>query len=251
MSDVLEAPAAGRVVTSKDNNPPADPWGAVKVNMGDLLLEARNWADGTPVDTEAQAAKVAVLIDDLRKAAAAAEAERVKEKKPLDDQIAAIQERYNEYIAPKQNKKPGKVTTAIDALLALVAPYRKRIADEKAAIALAAQVEAQRIADEAAAAMRASNPADLEGREAAEALVTAAEQAQKTANRATRAATTGTGLTTSYEAVMVNSREAIPHYLNTNRADFDALTQRLADQDVRAGKRQIPGFTVEVRKTAR
>lgn len=244
-------PAADRTVTATDNNPPADGWEGLKVHLDDLVLEARNWADGTPVETAEQDEAVSKLIDELREAAKLAEARRVEEKKPLDEQITAIQERYNEYIAPKQNKKPGKVTKAIEALLALVQPYRARIAAEKAAAAEAARLEAQRVADEAAAAIRASNPADLSERDEAEALVEAAAEAQKAAARATKAAATGTGLTTYYEAVLTDRRAAIIHYMNAQPDEFVSLVQRLADTDVRAGKRQIPGFTVEERKRAR
>jgi 5'-deoxynucleotidase YfbR-like HD superfamily hydrolase len=79
----------------------------------------------------------------LRAGEAAAEAERLKEKAPLDKQIADIQDRYNEYIAPLKNKKPGKVPMAVSALKALLTPYLQKQEDEKRAIAEAARKEAE------------------------------------------------------------------------------------------------------------
>lgn len=119
------------------NNPPeATPFEAIKVNIEDLLIEAHNWADGTEVTTQAQVDEAGRLISDLEQAAKAAEAQRVAEKKPLDEQIAEIQARYNVYIADRKNKTPGKVWKAIDALKATVKPYLDRLEAERRAKAL-------------------------------------------------------------------------------------------------------------------
>lgn len=234
------------------NNPPAPtPFEAVKIHMDDLLVEARNWADGQAVESDAQAAEVDRLIDDLRKAEKAADEARKEEVAPLDLQRDAIQDRYNEYIAPLKNRKPGKLSVALAALKATVEPWRKKKADEAAAAALAKRLEAEKKAAEAAAAMRARDTSNIADVEAAEALVSAAETAEREANRAAKAATTGTGLSTYFEAVMTVQRDAIIHYMHDQPAAFVTLCQQLADQDVRSGKRVIPGFTVEERKRVR
>lgn len=226
------------------NNPPADPWGAIKANLDDLLSEARNWADGQKVETAEQDAAVDELMDSLRKAMKAAEDQITAEKEPLKVQIDAIQERGNEYIAPLKNKKPGKASVALDALKALVAPYRKRIADEKLAEAARVQKEAADKAAAAAEAMRAADASDLGARDAAEALLEEADAAQRDAKKANKAATSGLGLTKYWVAKLDNRKAAILHYMNTQPEQFVQLVQRLADADVHSGVRTIPGFIV-------
>ena len=49
----LEAPAS-----IGHNNPPADPFGAISAHIDDLYTEAKNWADGTPIVSQAQADEV-------------------------------------------------------------------------------------------------------------------------------------------------------------------------------------------------
>lgn len=233
------------------NSPPiATPFEAIKVHMDDLLVEARNWADGKPVENDAQAGEIDRLIDDLRKAEKAADDARKEEVAPLDVQRDAIQDRYNEYIAPLKNKKPGRLSMALAALKATVEPWRKAKLAEAAAAAEAARLEAARAAEEAAAAVR-NAAGDLTAREAAEDMVRAAEDAQRAAKVATKAATTGTGLTTFWRAEMTSQKAAILHYMNTDPEQFVALAQRLADADVYAGKRSIPGFNVIEDKRAR
>lgn len=237
------------------NNPPSEPtadvsgYDALAAHMDDLLMEARNWADGKSAESQAHADEIDRLIDDLRLAMQTADKARVAEKKPLDDQISEIQARYNVYIAPATNKKPGKVVVAIDALKAALKPFldeQKRIKDEEAE---AARKAAQEAADAAAEALRASEASDLEAREAAEALVEAATEAAQTAKRAKKAATTGTGLTRYYEPVLTDQREAVLHYMKQQPQAFLTLCMDLAKADVRAGKHQIPGF--EVRELTR
>jgi hypothetical protein len=53
------------------------------------------------------------------------------------------------------------------------------------------------------------------------------------------------GLRKTYTAVLTDrKRAAIVHYMHEQPDEFVALAQRLADADVRAGKRQIPGVDV-------
>lgn len=240
------------------NNPPeettpavAEPtpkgWVAIVANMDDWLMEARNWADGQKVETEAQAEAVEALIGELRDAGAAAEAERVKEKKPLDDKIAAIQSRYNPYIAPLTNKTvKGRIPLAIDALQKTLKPYldeQKRLKEEAAQ---KAQQEAQAAAELAAAALRVVDEADLGGREDVNALIDAADDAARVAKRVAKAATTGTGLTRFYVPVIRDRKAATLHYMVAQPERFIELVMELARADVKAGKRgdALPGIEI-------
>src|SRR3546814_4333194 len=99
--------------------------------MDDLLTEARNWADGEAIDNQAKADEIGKLRQQLQDAAKLADDARVEEKRPLDEQIAAIQARYNDYIAPLKNKQPASVSKAVAALGSLLTDWRKKLEADK------------------------------------------------------------------------------------------------------------------------
>lgn len=233
------------------NNPPeAMPFEAIKVHIEDLLLEAHNWADGTTVESDAQAQEAGRLISDLEDAAKAAEAERVKEKAPLDKQIADIQARYNVYIADRKNKTPGRVWKAVDALKATVKPYLDRKEQERRAEAQRVQEEALKAAKEAAAAAQAARASDLGAQEDTEDKIAKAQQLLAAAKgiENTRVQLDGgaraKGLRKTYTPVLTDAKAAMLHYMVQDRQEFLDLIGRLAARDVREGKRTIPGFDV-------
>lgn len=234
------------------NNPPEDlsPFEAHKVHIEDLLTEAHNWADGTTVETQEQADEASRLIDDLRKAAKAADELRTEEKAPLDKQIAEIQARYNLYIADPKTKNPGKVWKAIDALKATVKPFLDRLEAERRAAIEKARLEAEEAAKAAAEAARAAQDNDLAAQEAAEAMLEEAARKAADAKRVessrvqARGGERALGLTKTYTAVLTDRKAALLHYAATRPDELVSLLQRLADADVREGKRQIPGFDV-------
>jgi hypothetical protein len=235
------------------NNPPVEieptPFEMSQVEIGDLYAEAKNWLDGEPVTSQAQADGLSKLIDDLRKAAKLADERRVAENKPFDDGKAEVQARYAPLIADTKSVK-GKAVLAIDMAKQALAPWLQELEAEKLAAAAKARAEADeklRIAQEA---LRTSQVADLEKREAAEALIREAERAEAAATKAEGAkahATGGSramGLRSVWRAEMTDGRAAAAHYWTTRRVDVDAFFQGLADADVRAGKREIPGFNI-------
>lgn len=244
--------ADGATAQLGHNGPPADtpdPYTAIKIHCDDLYERAGPWLTGAPITTDAQAVEVEQFLSDAKEAAAAAEIQRVAEAKPHDDAKAAVQAKFAPLIADNK-AQTGTMVRLEKACKALLTPWRTKKQQEAAAAAAAAQAEADRVAKQAADAARAAS-GDLEAAEEAEEAVRAAQQAQRDANRATKAATTGTGLTTYYEAVMTDQRSAILFYMKDQPAEFAALAQRLADVDVRNGKRALAGFTVEERKRAR
>lgn len=225
------------------------PFDALRINLDDLLIEARNWADGEPASTQDQVNEIARLIDDLNAGAKAMEAERVAEKKPLDDKIQAIQDRYNVYLAPLKNKKPGKVPTAIDALNAAKRPF---LLAEEAKLEEArkkAREEAEAAAKAAAEAARQADAADLDAREEAEAAALAAEQAQAQAKATEKARAhahgggRAQGLRTRVVAEVTDLDAAVRHYWAENRQAFADLIQKLADDDARQNRRAAKGVT--------
>jgi len=209
--------------------------------------EAKNWAsDGFAIGSQEQADEIDTLDKALLKASQEAEALRVEEKRPLDEQIDAIQSKFNPYI----QKGKGKVDIARASLKALLTAWR--VAQQAIKDA-----EAQRIREEAEAAERAAQQAfqqssvgDIERREEAERMATRAADLAKQANRATKAATVGTGLRTSWVPTLTDRNAAIKHYWAKDPEAFERLVLDMAVTEVRQGVRTIPGFVINEVKGA-
>jgi hypothetical protein len=228
----------------------ATPFDLIADHLEDLIAEARNFADGEPVSNQGQADAVSALIENLRIAAKDADAERVRENKPHDDAKAAVQAKYAPLIADPKNKNPGKVWKAIDALKACLQPYLAKLDAEKREAERIAREAADKAAKDAADAMRAAPANDLQAREQAEALIADAEAAQKVAKAAAgdKAHATGgsraMGLRSVWKAELKDAQIAAGFFWKRDPSVFNAFLQKLADEDVRSGKRSIPGFDV-------
>lgn len=238
---MTEATAAE--ATIGHNNPPA--YIEVFAEIDDLYGEAKNWADGEPITSEEQHDAVTKLYDGLHEAGKKADALRVEEKKPLDDAVKAIQDRYNPYVQAKK----GKVDLGKAALGDLLAKWRARVAAAKAEEARKAREEADRIAAAAQEAMRASS-GNLEAREQAEALLQEAKAHERHARRTDKAATTGTGLRTVWFAEIEDTNKALDWAYGRDAARFHELALSMANEAVRGGARSVPGFVVREEKRA-
>jgi hypothetical protein len=235
------------------NNPPEPtPFEAVKQEIEDLFLEATNWADGEPITSDAQDTEVSYLIGRIRDAEKRAEALRVAEKKPLDEQVKQIQERYNGLIADKK----GKTWLALDALKKVLAPWLKAKADALAEQQRLARQEADRIAAAARAAVQTSAPTDLAARAAAEDLVQAAKAAETAARRVENAkaqSTGGTraiGLRNKTTVELVDAAAALRYYRTTRPEALKAWLVEQATADAAAKILDIPGFTYKTEQVA-
>ncbi|MCR5876970.1 hypothetical protein [Phenylobacterium sp. J367] len=230
------------------NNPP-DPFLAIKVHVDDLMTEAKNWCDGSSIENQKQADMVAKLIDDFRAAQKAADEARKEEARPFDEGKAAVQEKYAVLIADTKTAK-GAIVKALEALKATLTPWLQKLERERREAEEAARREAEEKARAAAEAMRARDASNLEDTEAAELLVADAEAAEAAANALAKdkAHAKGEGraigLRKFYRAELVDRKAALLHYAQTRPDDIVGLLCRLADVDVREGKRQIPGFNV-------
>lgn len=220
------------------------PFEEITLEIEDLFSEASNWADGTPIENQQQCDALDTLDKSLLDAGKRLDALRVEEKRPLDDQVQAIQDRYNPFIQPKK----GKVDLARAALNPVRAAWKERERQRKEAAAAKAREEAEAARVEAERLMRES-AGNLEARVDAEHMLNSAKLAERDAKKADKAATTGLGLRTTYQVEVTDLNEAIKHYWKTNRGDFAALVQSLATGDVQRGVRTIPGITItEIRK---
>jgi hypothetical protein len=230
--------------------PNATPFDLIADHLEDLISEARIFADGEPVSNQGQADAVSALIENLRIAAKDADAERVRENEPHDKAKAAVQAKYAPLIADPKNKNPGKVWKAIDALKACLQPYLAKLDAEKREAERVAREAADKAAKDAAEAMRAAAASDLHAREEAEALIADAEAAQKVAKAAAgdKAHASGgsraMGLRSVWKAELKDAQIAAGFFWKRDPSVFNAFLQKLADEDVRAGKRSIPGFDV-------
>lgn len=226
-----------------------DPFELLKKELDDLFEEASNFCDGEAIGDEKTAEAITKLHDSIHDCGSRAEKLRVAEKKPLDDQIAAIQTKFHPLIGNTKAGK-GKVVLGKEACQTLLTPWRKKVADEKAA-------EAARIAEEAAKATAAAQAAiqatagNLAARVEAEEQLAHAASLQKAAKRADKAATTGTGLTTRWVAVLVDEEKAMDWVWGRAKEEMLAVAQRNADELVRSGVRSVPGFRVDETKVAR
>lgn len=230
------------------NQPPATPFDLIKQEIEDLFDEAKNFCDGEAIADEATAAAITELHDRIHAAGSKADKLRVEEKTPLDDAVKAIQAKYAPLISDTKSIR-GKVVLGKEACQTLLTPWRTRIAAEKAA-------EAARIAEEAAEARRKADAAiqsssgNLAAREEAEAVLAEAKRLERGAKRADKAASTGTGLRTVWDVVLVDEEAALDWAYGRAAAEFRALAQRNAEELVRSGARSVPGFRVEERKVA-
>jgi hypothetical protein len=211
----------------------------------DLYDEAKNWADGSAIESQEQCDALDKLDKALLGAGQKLDALRVEEKRPLDEQVQAIQDRFNPFIQPKK----GKADLARSSLNPIRAAWKEAERQRKEAIALKARLEADEERRKAEEAIRAS-AGNLEARERAEEQLALANDAEGFASRREKAATTGLGLRTYYRPDLTDLSAAIKHYWASHRGEFEALVCRLAAEDVRAGKRTLPGFTIHEERKA-
>lgn len=226
-------------------DPVADPVAAAFAKIDDLYGEARLWADGESITSEEMHDAISTLYEQLHDAGKEADELRVAQKKPLDEQIDAIQRVFNPYVQPKK----GKVALGKEALGALLSAWRTKVQREAAEKAERARQEAAELAAQAQAEMRASS-GNLEARERAEETVKFAKDADRYARRQEKAATTGTGLRAVWSAELTDLGLALDWAYTAHQASFQDFVQGLADTAVRAGARSVPGFAVTESKVA-
>ena len=217
------------------NNPPND----IFLTINDLYVEAGAWLDGTEIETDAQAEGLGKLMDMLREAGKACEAERAQKVAPLNKAKDEIQAVYMPAL--------GLVDRALKAAKSARDRWLKKkqaIIDEQA---LQARIEADRVRREALEAMQASR-GDLAAREEAEAIVEEARKAEHKALAMAKATPAAIGgrktVSKTFKPFLVNGASAAAHYWKTRRTEMEAFLLWLANAEVKAGKRHIDGFDI-------
>lgn len=247
---------ATAIATIGDNGPPEpinEAYEAIKLHIDDLFETAQGFLDGDPIANQETADLVSKLIDDARKARSAAEAQRKEEAKPWDEGKAKVQALWT----PLTDEKKGRCALIADTAKRVLSTWLQKLEDEKRAVADAARKEAEEKARAAQQAFQQANFADLEARQQAEALLDEAKRAEKLAARAekdkahAKGGERAIGLVSAWTATITDRRAALLYYLVVDPASFEAVIQRLADADVRAGIRSIPGVEVTEERVAR
>tara|TARA_R110000851_G_C13100092_1_gene568109 strand:+ start:8285 stop:9001 length:717 start_codon:yes stop_codon:yes gene_type:complete len=215
------------------NNPPA--FDAHAANIADIREEAGAWLTGETIKSAEEAEAVKLLLDMARKAAKAADDERASEKEPHLTASKAVDAKWKPLITSAQ--------TMADVCKEILTPWNIAEAARKEAEAAVARAaaEAERQAEVEATRAAAGN---IDAREQADQLAASAKQAETIAKRAERAAGTGLGLRTTYRAEVTDFTAAARAFWTSHRDRFEALTLTIAQEQVRAGKRDIPGITV-------
>lgn len=230
------------------NNPPS-PFDEIKARIEDLYVEAKQWLDGEPVTTQDQANALNTLETRIREAAKEAEALRKSEVKPFDDAKAEIQERFNTLIGETKTVT-GKTVMAIAAIKGALKPYLLELDRIQREAAAKARAEAEKAEQAALVAMQTRSADNLAEREEAERLLAEAKALDAAASKAEDAKAhakgegRATGLRSVWKAQIDVPSKAAAWTWSVHREELMAFVQSLADRDVRAGVRAIPGFTI-------
>ena len=232
------------------NNPPTTPFDESKDKIESLYHEAKIWLDGEPVSSQAQADEIQKLMRLIQEAEKEADERRKIEAKPFDDGKAEVQARYN----PLIQKDKGKTARAIQACKDALAPWLYKLDQQQRAAAEEARKKAEELQRAAQEAMRQREAANLEQREAAEALVAEAAAADAQARKAenARAQAKGVGraasLRTYHIPEVTDYREFARYVWTSHMDDLTPLLDELARKYVAAGRHALPGVTVHEEK---
>jgi len=251
MPDTAQTIAPVAEAVAGHNNPPeATPFDAIKAKVDDLRMEAGSWLDGAEIENQGQADALGLMLDMVRKLKTEAEAAKTAEKKPFMDAANEVQARYNT-LTGETKAQTGVLITIEQTVKATLAKWlRKKAAEQEQA-----RLEAERVAREAAAKAQEAlahthDTTDIDDRDAALRDVDAARQAAidlAQANKAkaqVQAVARAIGLRTVYKPEIASLKDALAHYWRDRPDAFTDLVLQFARDDIRAGKRQIPGINV-------
>lgn len=207
--------------------------------IDELHIEATAWCDGMGALTDEQAVEIGRLIDMLNDARKTCEAEYDAKVKPLDDAKAEIKTIYDPAIAKAKSAiKETKVVRDI---------YLKQKQSELDEAARKAREEAEALKRAADDEIRRTR-GDLEAREAAERKLEEAKAAEYKAIAMAKATPPNIGgrktVSKVYETAISDPVAAANYCWQNHNAEMMELVLTLGKRDVKAGKREIPGFKI-------
>lgn len=241
--------SAAIAVIGHNGAPPATPFEQSREEIEALCMEASNWLDGDGVNTQADADAVGKLLDLIRQAISRADDHRKAEAKPFDDAKAEIQARYNPLIQDGKNAK-GKAVLAAETCKAALAPFLMKQEAEKRAVADAARKEADAKAAAAEELMRRTSQLALADRQRAEDLLQEAKRAEAAATKAENDKAHAKGgarsvtLRTRWRAEVTDMKEYARFVWSESHGELLTFLEELAQRQVNAGRRSLPGVTI-------
>lgn len=220
------------------NNPPS-PAQELTVELDSLMVEAKNWLDGTPVQNEGQMAAVEKLVamsKDITKRAKATKEEEYRPHKEAGDKVVATWKPILD--------DTKKITDGCNAILS---KFKADLAAKKAAEARAIKEKAERELEEARKAAATVDKGDLEARQQADDQALAARQQMAAAQKHSKEAHVK-GLRTVTEYVVVDGRACI-NWIATH--DKEAVQNFMNEYARRKGHlTPIAGVEKQSRKVA-
>ena len=195
----------------RDHNSPPDPIDEITAAYEAERDEAENWLDGTVVENEAQMNAVDALRKSMRDWRLSLERGQESAAKPIYDAYKAERARWKPTIDDAKRIE--------ECLVAAVAGFKKKLADEKRATEKAAWEAADKARREAAAKAAQAAATDLEAQREAQAAQQAVIDAEKAAQAAKRDGVKGMRTVTKYE---IDDHRALLNWIARN--DKDALT---------------------------
>lgn len=240
------------------NNPPEPvPYVESRETIDGLMMEARNWLDGEPVTTQAQADGIARLMTLLREAMKTADTRRKAEAEPHDLAKAEIQTRWNKLLADNKSGK-GSAVIALEVCRSALAPFELAQKVERERVAAEARERAAQAARDAQLAAQVANRASIEDRERADRLEREAKAAQKDARKAesAKSATVGANgramaVTARTKATVTDLTEFAEYLFRNHNGRFRDLMQDAATALNTAGVKGMPGVTLETDHSVR
>jgi hypothetical protein len=222
------------------NNPPA--FDAFSMALEDVRLEAGNFLDGSPLETQEQANALGVIVSTAKKIRKDADAARAEEKRPHDEAASAVQSKWKPLLA-----QADAIASASQA--PLTAWLHKQEAEQREAARLA-RVEAERVQAEALAAERAA-AGNIEATERARELAKDADKAVRLANRADKAkahvagADRAIGLRARQVATVTDYRALLDWIVENDRPALEQFMDHYADKSLPA---RLPGVEVSTER---
>jgi len=245
MTDTTQAPPAG----PGDNLPPA--FEVLDDRAKALVAAANRWlTERKEITDEDTAGKCSDFIEQVNGHAKATETQRKTEKEPHVAAGKAVDAAYKpilERLAMIKAKLQPLLTAFLQAKARRQDEERRRLEAE----AEAKRLEAERLAQEAEAGegdvIGTAVAAEQAQAEAAE-IAKAAEQAAGPARTKGDYGTRATGLRTRRWAVIADLDKALAYY--RDRPDIADTVLKLANADIRGGRKAIPGIRIHSEQKA-
>jgi hypothetical protein len=222
------------IATQGHNNPPS-PIDEVIAEYDGVITEAQNWADGEPVTDEAGMKAVDTVLKEFKTYKSAL-------TKAGKEQTGPFHKRWKDEVAAVK-VYTDDADLMQKALVAVVAPFKERLAAEKREAERKAWEETERLRKEAEAKAAAANAADIEAQREVEAAKQAAIDAEKAAKKTAKDKPKGMRTVTHYE---VTDMRALVNFIAKN--DKEAMA-KFAEEYARQNHKSVDMDGVKVWQT--